>query len=169
MDTIERRKQLAAEMHELADFLAVTADPTINHLTTSHWDLMETMLRAFCPKPAEPEPVLLDPRVSLSLVLSEVSLQMRVPAPLILSERRKQHVVFVRQVAMYLCRRVTGVSYPKIADFFHRDHSTVIHAENSIARRLDCEPAFARTVDKLCSAIRCRADRLADASKRAAA
>jgi hypothetical protein len=168
MDMIERRKQLAAEMHVLADFLATTADPTINHLPASHWDLMETMLRAFCPKPAEPEPVLLDPRVSLALVLSEVSLQMRVPAPVILSERRKQHVVFVRQVAMYLCRRVSGVSYPKIAIFFHRDHSTVIHAENSIARRLDSEPAFARTVDRICAAIRCRADRMHDAAKKAA-
>jgi hypothetical protein len=168
MGAIERRKQLAAEMHEMADFLAVTADPQINYLPVSHWDLMATMLRAFCPKPAEPEAILLDPRVSLALVLSEVSLQMRMPAPTILSKDQHQRVAFVRQVAMYLSRRVSGVSYPAIGAFFKRDHSTVIHAENSIARRLECEPAFALTIDKICAAIRCRADRVADASRRAA-
>jgi hypothetical protein len=169
MDAIQRRQLLAAEMHEMADFLAVTADPQINYLPVSHWDLMATMLRAFCPKPPPEQTVFSDTRVSLALVLSEVSLQMRMPAPIILSDDRKQRVAFVRQVAMYLSRRVAGLSYPEIGTFFHRDHSTVIHAEGVIARRLDCEPAFARTVDKLCAAIRCRADRVADASKKAAA
>jgi Bacterial dnaA protein helix-turn-helix len=168
MNAIEKRKQLAAEMHVLADFLATTADPQIGYLPVSHWDLMETMLRAFCPKPAEPEPVLLDQDVSLALVLSEVSLQMHVPAPVILSRGRNQRIDFVRQVAMYLSRRVSGVSYPAIGAFFNRDHSTAIHAEGVIARRLECEPVFARTVDKMCSAIRCRADRMADAAKKAA-
>jgi chromosomal replication initiation ATPase DnaA len=168
MQPIERRKLLAREMHELADFLADTDDPQINHLDNSHWDLMATVLRAFCPKPAEPEKILQDGRVSLALVLSEVSLQMHMPAPVILADRKTQRVIFVRQLAMYISRRVAGLSYPVIGAFFKRDHSTVIHAENLIAVRIDSEPAFAHTVDKLCAAIRTRADRMADASRKAA-
>ncbi len=167
MNAIERRTQLAAEMHELADFLGDTDDPQINHLPVSHWDLMATMLRAFCPKPA-PSPVLSDPRISLPLVLSEVSIQMRVTTPAILSEDRKQRVSFARQVAMYLSRRLAKLSYPAIGMFFERDHSTVIHAELVIARRIECEPEFASTVEKLSIAIRCRAARVADAARKAA-
>jgi hypothetical protein len=168
MSAIERRKQLAAEMHELADFLGDTDDPQIGYLPTSHWDLMATMLRAFCPKPAVEAVLTGDTQITLALVLSEVSLSMRMPAPTILSASRTQHVSHVRQVAMYLCRRVAGLSYPAIGTFFKRDHSTVIHAEGVIARRIECEPAFERTVEKLCAAIRTRADRVADASRKAA-
>ncbi len=43
--------------------------------------------------------------------------------------RRSSDVVFPRQVAMYLCKNVAQISYPKIGQAFgKRDHSTVMHA-----------------------------------------
>lgn len=43
--------------------------------------------------------------------------------------RRSSDVVFPRQIAMYLCKNVAQVSYPKIGQAFgKRDHSTVMHA-----------------------------------------
>lgn len=43
--------------------------------------------------------------------------------------RRSSDVVFPRQIAMYLCKSVAQISYPKIGQAFgKRDHSTVMHA-----------------------------------------
>jgi len=40
------------------------------------------------------------------------------------SKKRTQRVAFCRQVAMYLCRKITSNSFPSIGEHFGRDHST---------------------------------------------
>lgn len=51
--------------------------------------------------------------------------------------RRSSDVVFPRQVAMYLCKSVAQVSFPKIGQAFgKRDHSTVMHACEKIEREM---------------------------------
>ena len=58
------------------------------------------------------------------------------------SKKRTQHIAFCRQVAMYLCRKLTDSSFPTIGEHFGRDHSTVIHAYNLIMRRVSNDSAF---------------------------
>ena len=49
------------------------------------------------------------------------------------SKKRGRHVVYARQVAMYLARELTPLSFPTIArKFGGRDHTTVIHAHKRI-------------------------------------
>lgn len=51
--------------------------------------------------------------------------------------RRSSDVVFPRQVAMYLCKNVAQVSFPKIGQAFgKRDHSTVMHACDKIEKEI---------------------------------
>ncbi len=65
------------------------------------------------------------------------------------SKKRTQHVAFCRQVAMYLCRRITSNSFPSIGEHFGRDHSTVIHAVNLIERRVNNDAAFRLLIEKI--------------------
>jgi chromosomal replication initiator protein len=65
------------------------------------------------------------------------------------SKRRTQHIAFCRQVAMYLCRKLTDNSFPVIGEHFGRDHSTVIHAYNLIARRVSNDSAFRMSIEKI--------------------
>ncbi len=65
------------------------------------------------------------------------------------SKKRTQHIAFCRQVAMYLCRKLTESSFPAIGESFGRDHSTVIHAHNLIARRIANDSAFRFSIDKI--------------------
>lgn len=66
------------------------------------------------------------------------------------SKRRTQRVASARQLAMYLSRRLLSISYPQIGQKFGgRDHSTVIHAQGAVERRLKADTAFAETVDGL--------------------
>jgi chromosomal replication initiator protein len=65
------------------------------------------------------------------------------------SKKRTQHIAFCRQVAMYLCRKVTSSSFPTIGEHFGRDHSTVIHAHNLIQRRITNDSAFRFSIEKI--------------------
>ncbi|MFW5721954.1 MAG: DnaA ATPase domain-containing protein [Desulfohalobiaceae bacterium] len=49
------------------------------------------------------------------------------------SSRRQHQVVLARQVAMYLCRQLLGLSYPRIGSLFGgKDHSTALYAVKKI-------------------------------------
>jgi len=65
------------------------------------------------------------------------------------SKKRTQHIAFCRQVAMYLCRKLTSSSFPVIGEAFGRDHSTVIHAYNLIQRRVTNDSAFRMSIEKI--------------------
>ena len=79
----------------------------------------------------------------------------------LLSRRRTQRVACARQVAMYLCRDIARssahrrvgegawASFPRIGKAFERDHSSVIHAYKTVARRRVSDHAFAHLVDEL--------------------
>lgn len=50
-----------------------------------------------------------------------------------LSLRRSRPIVYPRQMAIALCRRLTVYSLPEIGARFRRDHSTVMHAVTKLA------------------------------------
>lgn len=56
----------------------------------------------------------------------------------LLGGRRDQRIVRPRQVAMYLCKELTGASYPEIGtQFGGKDHTTVIHACRKVESNLE--------------------------------
>lgn len=62
---------------------------------------------------------------------------------------RTSHVAAARHVASYLFRRLTGYSFPRIGELMRRDHSTVIHSYNLIAKEMaTCAPKKA-AIEKL--------------------
>ncbi len=76
-----------------------------------------------------------------------------------LSRRRLREVSHARQAAMYLCRelavsgslgrRPLAGSFPRIGLAFARDHTSVIHACNAVARRRLHDHELARRLDEL--------------------
>jgi chromosomal replication initiator protein len=57
-------------------------------------------------------------------------------------------IAFPRQVAMYLCRKLTNLSYPEIGRLFNdKHHSTVMHSVEKIERMLEDDSDFRRVVD----------------------
>ena len=66
---------------------------------------------------------------------------------------RDQRTVFCRQVAMHLCRRITGTSFILIGAYFGRDHSTCIYACSLIERRLQRDAAFRLFIEQLAGQI----------------
>jgi chromosomal replication initiator protein len=62
------------------------------------------------------------------------------------SKRRPRSVAHPRQVAMYLCRRLTRSSLPDIANAFGKTHATVLHACKTVHSRLDVDDTLRDTV-----------------------
>ncbi len=55
----------------------------------------------------------------------------------LLSSSRTRPLVTARQIAMYVCRELTDLSFPQIAKAFGKsDHTTVIHAVNKIEKQM---------------------------------
>ncbi len=55
----------------------------------------------------------------------------------LISSKKSNDIAYPRQIAMYLCRNIAGLSLPKIgADFGNRDHTTVMHAVNKIEKEI---------------------------------
>ena len=69
---------------------------------------------------------------------------------LLISKTRKQEVAAPRQVAMFLAKRLTKSALKVIGlHFGNRDHSTVIHAVQTVTRKCEGDPSFAQVVESL--------------------
>ncbi|WP_127837501.1 chromosomal replication initiator protein DnaA [Clostridium prolinivorans] len=66
------------------------------------------------------------------------------------SQRRTRNVAFPRQIAMYLCRKLTDTSLPKIGEEFGgRDHTTVIHAYEKISEGLKSDESLQEAINEI--------------------
>jgi chromosomal replication initiator protein len=66
------------------------------------------------------------------------------------SQKRNRSISYPRQIAMYLCRDIIGMSLPKIGlEFGGRDHTTVIHAITKIEEDIASNMEIKRTVEEL--------------------
>ncbi|HEY2291089.1 MAG TPA: chromosomal replication initiator protein DnaA [Thermoanaerobaculia bacterium] len=63
------------------------------------------------------------------------------------SKSNSRQIVIPRQVAMYLCKRLTGLSYPEIGKLFNdKHHSTVMYSCETVQKKRDSDPDFDRTL-----------------------
>jgi len=71
------------------------------------------------------------------------------------AKKRTKSIAFPRQIAMYLSRELTDLSLPKIGEEFGgRDHTTVIHAHEKIAKMIEKEMEFNSEIDELIETIK---------------
>ena len=68
----------------------------------------------------------------------------------LLNKKRTQNIAHPRQVAMYLCRELADLSYPKIGELFGgRDHTTVIHAYEKISKNKNTNLALQKELQEM--------------------
>ena len=66
------------------------------------------------------------------------------------SKKRSSNLTFPRQVAMYMCRKLTSESFPKIGtEFGGKDHSTVMHSCDKIEREMRINRELTNIIDKI--------------------
>ena len=70
------------------------------------------------------------------------------------SSKRTRNIAYPRQIAMYLCRKLTDLSLPKIGEKFGgRDHTTIIHGFEKISKELQTDIELTQMLNELESKI----------------
>lgn len=92
----------------------------------------------------------IDSEVGIDYIQKTVSDYFNVPQEDLKAKTRKKEIVIARQVAMYFSKDYTNHSLKSIGYHFGgRDHSTVIHAVQSVNDMLDTDAKFRYAVDEL--------------------
>ncbi len=86
-------------------------------------------------------------RVTASDIVKFVSRHYGLKVSEIKSRNNSKHIAFPRQVAMYLCKQLTNLSYPDIGKQFNdKHHSTVMHSVKKISQLRTQEAEIDRTI-----------------------
>ena len=75
--------------------------------------------------------------ISADYIQEVVSNYFKIDKKDLVSSKKSNDITYPRQIAMYLCRTVGQMSFPKIGnDFGGRDHTTVMHAYKKIEKEI---------------------------------
>lgn len=68
----------------------------------------------------------------------------------LMGKKKTKDIAFPRQIAMYLCRELTGNTYPHIGTAFNgRDHTTVMHACMKVMKLIEKDARFKESIEAL--------------------
>ena len=88
--------------------------------------------------------------MSVNFIQKTVSEYFKVDLDSLKGKVKKREIVIPRQVAMYFCKRYTQLTLALIGENFGgRDHSTVIHALESVEDMMKTDSNFKSTVEEL--------------------
>ena len=87
--------------------------------------------------------------ITIERIIEEVARTFEVTAKDIKSPKRAAQISQARQVAMYVVREVTNLSYEEIGKEFGRDHSTAIYAVKKKKKNMKTRPDFRNTINDL--------------------
>jgi chromosomal replication initiator protein len=92
--------------------------------------------------------------LSPTLIADIVAAQFGLTRGQLLGRRRQRHIVLARHIAMLLAVEMLQASLPQVGRWFHRDHTSVLHARDVMRRRIAADHRFAKQVEHLRQSIR---------------
>ena len=92
--------------------------------------------------------------IKIEKIISEVARTYNVSESDILSNRKTAPLALARQVAMYIARETTELSFKMIGESFGKDHSTVLYNVNRIEEFLKDKPYEKELVDDIIKNLR---------------
>ena len=141
-------EKISSNIRELEG--AVTRIVAFSSITSStpDLDMAKQVLKDLIPEDK-------DYKINSQKIIKEVSKYFSVPINTLVGSRRSQYIAHARQVAMFLCRELTGDSLPAIGKVFgNRDHSTVIYAISRINERMSKDGEVYKHVQELTNKVK---------------
>ncbi len=94
--------------------------------------------------------------IGVKEIVTTTSSYLQISVKEIFGDSRKKPIVMARQIAMYLTRELTEMSYPVIGkEFGGRDHTTVMHAVDKISKQMQTSREVYDQVTELHRMLRC--------------
>ena len=88
--------------------------------------------------------------VTIEEIIKTIAAKLNVKISDIKSQKKNKNIVFARQIAMYLARRLTALSFPDIGDKVGgRDHSTVIYANNKMKNACEADKNIKKIIQDI--------------------
>ncbi len=107
-------------------FNRIVAYASIMHLPID-MKVTETVLKDFATRTRQ--------NITIEKIIGHICKYYSLQTDDLIGKKRPKNIALPRQIAMYLCRRMTDASLPKIGlSFGGRDHTTVIHAYEKIEK-----------------------------------
>ena len=93
--------------------------------------------------------------ITPAIVIGVVAERFGIAKEDILSKKRSQEIVIPRQIAIYICRELTDLSTNQLGRAFGgRDHTTVMHSCEKVARQMKEDFSFRRRVEEMVSLVK---------------
>ena len=108
--------------------------------------IAESVLRTGCQPTAG--------RPSIDRIKREVAASFGIEVDALNRRSNARRIAQPRQLAMYLCRELTGASLKEIARSFGKDHSTVLYSVRIIAKKITVDDELKSTLDSLKSSLK---------------
>lgn len=90
--------------------------------------------------------------ITPEMIIKAVSSVFRIKEEDITSKRKTKEIVLPRQIAIYLCKNLTELSYNKIGEYFGgKDHSTIIHAIKKVEAFMEEDSEIKEKIEKITS------------------
>jgi chromosomal replication initiator protein len=97
------------------------------------------------------------PRLTVLHIKEEVALHYQIPVQELDGASRKKEIAQARQVAIFLARELTELSFPSIGrEFGDRDHTTIMHGYSKIKLLLADTPLLSADISELREALEAR-------------
>jgi chromosomal replication initiator protein len=99
------------------------------------------------------------PKFSIEDIIEKVADYYKVPVNNIREKNRRKEVAFCRQLAMYIVKSYTNYSLKSIGlHFGGRDHSTVIHAVQTIEKLKNSDTSVKSDIEQIVAVLSCASD-----------
>ena len=70
------------------------------------------------------------------------------------TKKKTKDIALSRQVAIYILKELTDLSYPKIGSIIGKDHSTAVYAVKTVENMMNTDEAFKFNVEGLINDIK---------------
>ena len=156
---IQKANEMGIEIpYDVVEYIAQSVNSNIRELEgcltslNAHAELMNTPITLDMAKTALSGRIGIQSSRAITpeLIIEIVARQHDISPEDIIGKNRSQQIAFPRQIAMYICRRMTSLSTTSIGRAFgDRDHTTVMHGCDKIAASMDSDFAFRKRIEEL--------------------
>lgn len=91
-----------------------------------------------------------DIEITIPVIIDIVAKKHGITSKELISKNRTKDIVYPRQIAIYLCRKHTNSSLPKIGkNFGGRDHTTILHSYEKINRLIKDDVSLVKEIEEI--------------------
>jgi chromosomal replication initiator protein len=91
-----------------------------------------------------------DKQITMEQISKAVAQHFRIPLADLKSKSRNQDITKARHIAMYLARVIANSKQQEIGEYFGgRDHTSVIHAVDSIKKKMKTDQSLSKDINSI--------------------